>query len=192
MGTSGGAQKVGILLDSQTIERVEDVHELDADGGLVPAGWSGLRYPLFAHLVARGGFAFSMVVVHLKAGITPAAASQRARQVEQLAAWVVKHPGPLVILGDCNDTLGGILEGADTLAALEESGAGRFLTADLPPDAHTSLEFHDLIDHVFVSPEIDARVVPGSLSTVDFGKEPENAGLVLLDHRPVRFTFRLE
>ncbi len=192
MGTSGGTQKVGVLWDSRVIDRVEDVRELDDDDGLVPADWSGLRYPLHARITVRGGFAFTMVVVHLKAGITNAGATQRARQVGQLAAWAATHDGPLVLLGDCNDTFEGILEGVDSLAALESSDAGRFLTADLPEGAFTSLEFLDLIDHVFVSPELDARVLPDSLSTIDFDLDPANAGVAISDHRPVRFMIELD
>ena len=192
VGASGGTQKLGVLWDSRVIDRVEDVRELDNDDGLIPADWSGLRYPLHARVVVRGGFAFTMVVVHLKAGITNAGASQRARQVDQLAAWAFGHVGPLVILGDYNDTFEGILEGVDSLAALENSDAGRFLTADLPEGAFTSLEFMDLIDHVFISPELDARVLPDSLSTIDFDLDAANNGVAISDHRPVRFTIGLE
>lgn len=192
VGASGGTQKLGVLWDSGVIDRVEDVHELDNDDGLIPADWGGLRYPLFARVVVRGGFTFTIVVVHLKAGITLAGASQRARQVDQLAAWAATHDGPLLILGDYNDTFEGILEGVDSLAALENSGAARFLTADLPEGAFTSLEFMDLIDHVFITPELDARVVPDTLSTIDFDLDPANAGVAISDHRPVRFTLGLE
>jgi endonuclease/exonuclease/phosphatase family metal-dependent hydrolase len=192
VGASGGSQKLGVLWDSGVIDRVEDVRELDNDDGLIPADWSGLRYPLHARIVVRGGFAFTMVVVHLKAGITNAGASQRARQVDQLAAWAAGHEGPLAIMGDYNDTFEGILEGVDSLAALEGSDAGRFLTADLPEGAFTSLEFLDLIDHVFLSPDLDARVVPGSLGTIDFDLDAANAGVAISDHRPVRFTIGLQ
>jgi len=192
VGASGGTQKLGVLWDSRVIDRLEDVHELDNDDGLIPADWSGLRYPLFARVVVRGGFTFTIVVVHLKAGITNAGASQRARQVDQLAAWAATHDGPLLIMGDYNDTFEGILEGVDTLAALEDSEAGRFLTADLPEGAFTSLEFMDLIDHVFLSPDLDARVVTDSLSTIDFDLDAANNGVAISDHRPVRFMIGLQ
>ena len=191
VGASGGTQKLGVLWDSRVIDRVEDVRELDNADGLIPADWSGLRYPLHTRVVVRGGFAFTLVVVHLKAGITNAGATQRARQVEQVAAWTAAHDGPLLIMGDYNDTFEGILEGVDSLAALETSDAGRFLTADLPEGAFTSLEFMDLIDHVFISPDLDARVIPDTLSTIDFDLNPANNGVAISDHRPVRFTIRL-
>ncbi|PKN26716.1 MAG: hypothetical protein CVU65_04795 [Deltaproteobacteria bacterium HGW-Deltaproteobacteria-22] len=194
LGASGGTQKVGILYDTRVIDGLDDVHELDNDDGLIPADWSGLRYPLAATVRVLGGFTFTVVCVHLKAGITNAGASQRARQVEQLAAWAAGRSTPLLIMGDFNDTFEGIHGTIVTLTALQEAGAevGRFLTADLPAGDFTSLEFQDLIDHVFISPDLDARVVPGSLATVKFDQDVSYDGLTISDHRPVRFTIHLE
>ncbi|PKN45494.1 MAG: hypothetical protein CVU59_08915 [Deltaproteobacteria bacterium HGW-Deltaproteobacteria-17] len=194
VGASGGTQKVGILYDTRVIERLDDVRELDNDDGLIPADWSGLRYPLAATVRVRGGFSFTLVCLHLKAGITDGGAAQRARQVEQLAAWAATVDGPLLMMGDLNDTFEGIHATIDTLTALQEAGTdvGRFLTADLPAGDFTSLEFQDLIDHVFLSPDLDARVVPGSLATVKFDQDAAYDGLTISDHRPVRFTIKLE
>ena len=191
LGASGGSQRVGILYDTRVVEALDDVRELDHDDGLIPADWSGLRYPLAATVVVRGGLTFTLVSVHLKAGITAAGANQRARQVEQLTAWAAAENAPLLIMGDFNDTFAGILETVDSLAALEAAtDTGRFLTEDLAND-FTSLEFQDLIDHVFASPALDARLVHGSLSTVKFDQDASYAGFSISDHRPVRFTISL-
>ncbi len=192
LGSSGGTQHCGILYDTRVIEAPADVRELGVDDGLIRTDWTGVRYPLTATITVRGGFSLTLVSVHLKAGVTDAGAQQRARQIEQLAAWAATVEGPLLIMGDFNDTFEGIHATIDTLTALQDAtDVGRFLTADLPEGDFTSLEFEDLIDHVFISPGIDEKVVPGSLATVKFDLDASYAAFNISDHRPVRFTISL-
>lgn len=188
LGASGYRQRVGVLYDIDAGIGIRQARELKEADGFTPAHWSNVRYPFLAEVEVSGAFRFLFLSVHLKAGIARDDAEQRRSQVEELVAWAENQELPFVIAGDFNDTFEGISEGVDTLEPLEEATEiGCFLTSDVQD--FTSLQFFDLIDHVFVSPELDDIYIEESAETIKFDQDSSYEGAVVSDHRPVRCSF---
>jgi endonuclease/exonuclease/phosphatase family metal-dependent hydrolase len=199
VGLSGGTQKLGILYDSDKIESIGTLVELDEEDGFAENDWDSVRSPLMAEVVIKGGTKFTMMVLHLKAGITEASVYKRFRQVEDVTNYItsisqefdpITKKG-IIILGDLNETFEGITDIVDPLQPLEDAtDLGEFITEEISSE-FTSLQFDDLIDHVFITNDLASDYVTGSVAPIKFDEDSSYDGFVISDHRPVKFTINV-
>lgn len=146
---------------------------------------------------ARPGHVLYVYAVHFKSKRTDPDGrdhqSQRWRRAEAAAArdFIREELGPnpayarFAILGDCNDTID-----AEPVQTLRATTAPRMIDAlgHLPPPQRITFhgETSEGIDHILLSPQLAAEVVPGSAEILTGGSFEKAS-----DHRPVRVKLRV-
>jgi endonuclease/exonuclease/phosphatase family metal-dependent hydrolase len=179
-------QKTALLWDADRLELMS-VHAIE---GLDDAG----RPPLEVRLRdKRDGRDLLVVVVHAKAQADAQSYDKRSHLAQGLKTHLdIEHPRtPLILLGDFNDLLiGSLTAGADTPYRLfldDPAYAAPTRALDQPTAAETSFAWGATVDHVLVSDELAARVVPGSVEVLRdelLARYPDYTSSVS-DHFPV-------
>ncbi|MBN2723610.1 MAG: endonuclease/exonuclease/phosphatase family protein [Deltaproteobacteria bacterium] len=187
---SGGSQHVAMLYNTEKIVAVDNVHELTVSDGLTLDYWSGVRYPLYAELTTKWGTEITVIALHLKAGIDESGVLQRANQVNDIVEFISGlGERNIIIAGDLNETFDGISEFGDTLQLLEDDNSGgQFLTSEIS-EQYTSLEFQDLIDHIWVSDSMYEFYSTDTVHVLPFDTDAEFDNFIISDHRPVVAVF---
>jgi endonuclease/exonuclease/phosphatase family metal-dependent hydrolase len=149
------------------------------------------RVPVSATFrTSNGGLDFRAVVVHLKAGRTPADAAKRVLEVaalRRLLDTTLARDGEdqdLVVLGDFNHTFG-----TAEHAAMTEGGRFRYATSRV--DKPTIVHFREPIDHFAIGRGLEPEVVADSRLVHDerLQQDPQTWRAVFSDHVPVTIEF---
>ena len=190
LGASGGKQKVGFLYRKPVeLVSVREVDAIAVEKGRTRAG-------LLA-LFRVGSFEWAMLAVHLKstsrADSTPELMQRslalRTAQAAEILSFTNSFQQttlsrPFFILGDFNDSP---RKKRTTLDTLKHSPNLTFLTEDLASCSYSGLLG---IDHIISSSSATARVLHGTLHTVNFrAMLPEKVAERVSDHCPVVVQF---
>ncbi|MFT4977658.1 MAG: endonuclease/exonuclease/phosphatase family metal-dependent hydrolase [Myxococcota bacterium] len=157
-GDSGWSLNPALLYRSDRFS-VTDVFEVE-----LPGQSDGYRDPLVAVVEHTTGLSFVVVVVHLAAYDDDASSSLRQGQATSLHGWLSDDLAGRVgadlaervmLLGDFNDTVGGINDRYPSLSVFDEDEYWRIATKQV--DGASTVYFSSVIDHAILSPEMTAR-----------------------------------
>ncbi len=198
-GETGWSQNIALLWQTDAFE-VSNVREVWLPGTDWPS-----KDPLVARVQHRGGnLRFTVVVVHFNPYEDYDDAIYRAMQVEELHTWLTdvlptEEPSPwsdhVLVMGDFNDTFGGINRGVDSLEPLEQDPTWTFATWDT--DDYTHIPYKSRIDHIMLSDDLLPRYLeagqPDGCKVIAHDQLPPwdrydggwGGDQVISDHRPV-------
>lgn len=158
-GSSGYNQNVGILWRDDLVS-VTNVREVE-----LPSFRSANKKPLVANVTSRvGDLAFSLVVIHHRPYEDVEYAQERARQAQELHAWITQslqlstsgdYVDNIVVMGDFNDTFAGITPSVPSLGPFLDDDDFVFATEFSPN--YTQIPYESQIDHIVLNTGAETR-----------------------------------
>jgi endonuclease/exonuclease/phosphatase family metal-dependent hydrolase len=189
----GNEQKVGLIWRRGEIEVLSaDIVLTESDFDF--AGRPPLRVRLRS-TVGGGDEELVVLVLHAKASTDAESWERRRAASVAMKAWLDEnHPEDrVVVLGDFNDDLDeSIRTGSPTPYRnfLDDPEGWSFVTEPLTLAGQTStIGFDDVIDHILVSNEVDARYEEGSAEVFRLDRVIAGYGDTTSDHYPVLARF---
>ncbi len=185
--SNGSYQKTGVIYRPEVIA-LSDAQELfDGEDFAFP------RSPMQVEVVATapegGQYAFSLIVVHLKAGTESADYASRRQAIEALKTYIdqqrVDHPGrDFVLLGDFNAKVFGA--SSDALEPMLDDNDYTFLTKQLAENDEYSLPAYQIfIDHIVVTDEGERDFAAPQTRVLHLDEQVDQYLDLVSDHRPV-------
>ena len=185
---NGASQMVGLIYNSKKVEcdksSVTEIKEAQVPELM---GDNHLRAPIAAKFKSKeGGFDFTVVSMHLKAGQKSKTRGIREAQVEKINEWAQKRmtsgeDKDIIFVGDFNDTLN-----SKTTKKLGEGTSLHMTTSETAArDEWSHPVTHRLIDQIGVTTKEGGSLeeyIPGTTGTVK--------DRITSDHRPIVSSFR--
>ncbi len=183
LGTTGNADKLAIIYDSNELEELDNYELLSINIG------GNVRAPLVAHFKLKSnGKEFLFMVNHLYRSRN----DLRHEQARLLNRWAQKQTLPIIAVGDYNfdwDVTQGEKKHDKGYDLLTENGIFTWIRPELILATHCSQKYNSVLDFVFVSGsaktwESSSKILyPESSYCPDDGQKS--------DHRPVLSVFDL-
>ena len=183
LGTTGNADKLAIIYDSNELEELDHYELLSINIG------GNVRAPLVAHFKLKSnGKEFLFMVNHLYRSRN----DLRHEQARLLNRWAQKQTLPIIAVGDYNfdwDVTQGEKKHDKGYDLLTENGIFTWIRPELILATHCSQKYNSVLDFVFVSGsaktwESSSKILyPESSYCPDDGQKS--------DHRPVLSVFDL-
>ncbi|MGB3532763.1 MAG: endonuclease/exonuclease/phosphatase family protein [Microcoleaceae cyanobacterium] len=183
LGTTGKADKLAIVYDSNELEKLDDFELLNINIG------GNVRAPLVAHFKLKSNQKeFLFMVNHLYRSRNDA----RHQQARLLNRWAKKQTLPIIAVGDYNfdwDVVQGEKKHDKGYDLLTENGIFTWIRPELILATHCSQKYNSVLDFVFVSGSAQTWKSSSKILYPESSYCPDNSQKS--DHRPVLSVFDL-